>query len=188
VEKINMNNPEESKAQFLPFHAINEFMRDDYRLTVVRAALAAQPDLPEEMQQSIERQTKKSVQVPGFRNSAKAPAAVRAKPTADAFAKNPRLVAAILAAWTEAHPELRQQVFDLLTERDWPLVPIDADRTKLPGFVTKWPKDESFEILNKTFHEKYPDSTANDDDVSLMVVWMSCRLPYQFAETEQQSE
>ena len=34
-------------AQFLPFHAVNEFMRDDYRLEVIRSTLNALPGLPE---------------------------------------------------------------------------------------------------------------------------------------------
>lgn len=175
---------EESKAKFLPFHAINEFMRDDYRANVVRTALVASSTLPDDLRESIERQTRRSVQIPGFRNSAKAPVAVRVKPTAEAFAKSPQLVASILAAWAEVHIELRQQVYDLLTERGWPLIPVDADRTKLPGFITKWPKDENFERLNTAFLEKYPGSAINNDDVSLMVVWVSGRLPYQFESEE----
>jgi hypothetical protein len=175
---------EESKAQFLPFHAINEFMRDDYRLLVVRVALSALPALPEAIQQQVERQTKKYVHIPGFRNSAKAPAAVRVKPTAEAFAKSPHLVAAILAAWAEAQGDLREEVYTLLSERNWPLVAMDADRTKLPGFITKWPKGEDFDILTAAFKQKYSDSNRESDDISLMIVWMGMRLPYQFTEDD----
>ena len=31
---------ENKKAQFLPFHAINEFMRDDFRLTILQEVLS----------------------------------------------------------------------------------------------------------------------------------------------------
>lgn len=169
---------DKKQAQFLPFHAINEFMRDDYRLEVVRSALQALPGLPADYQAPIERLTRKLVQVPGFRNSAKAPWQKRAHPTADAFEKNPALVAAILSAWSAARQELRQQVYDLLIERGWQVLPPEADRTKLPGFIAAWPKGEDFEALNKAFAEKYPQAQASSDDVSLMIVWLSTRLPY----------
>jgi len=179
---------DEEMTQFLPFHALNEFMRDDYRLEVIRTALSVLPNLPEEQREAVERLTRRLVQTPGFRNSAKAPVAKRVRPTAEAFAKNPQLVAAILAAWAQAHPELRQRVFDLLTERGWELLPVDADRTQLPGFFTQWPKDEDFEKINQAYTVKFPDLPASTDDVSLMVVWLSVSLPYDFDEDEEDQD
>lgn len=168
----------DDQAEFLPFHALNEFMRPDYRLAVVRAALTALPQLPAPMRAPIDALTKQIVRVPGFRNSLQAPLPLRAGPIAAAFEQSPELVSAILAAWAESHTDLRQNVYDLLKARNWEILPPDADRTKLPGFLTHWPDGEDFETLNKAFAELYPDTTANSDDVSLMVVWMSGRLPY----------
>lgn len=170
---------DDKKKQFLPFHAINEFMRHDFRVKVVRNTLNALPSLPDELRTPINRLTRVIVKVPGFRNSTKAPASVRVKPTSEAFEKNPELVAAILAAWAETNPQLRQQVYDLLVARDWHVLPPQADRTRLPGFITKWPKDENFEAVNAAFTEMYPQVQADSDDVSLMVVWLSTRLPYE---------
>ena len=170
---------EDKKTQFLPFHAVNEFMRDDYRLEVIRTTLVALPTLPESHQKSINRLTRKLVKVPGFRNSAKAPAPLRAKSTTEPFEKSPKLTAAILSAWAEAHPRLRQQVHDMLSERGWDVLPPDADRTKLPGFMIIWPQGEDFETLNAAFAEIHSDDQASSDDISLMVVWISTRLPYQ---------
>ncbi len=179
----------DKKQEFLPFHAINEFMRDDYRLQVVRAALHSAGQLPPEYREAIEKQTKRTVKVPGFRNSALAPAGVRVAPTASAFEKSPDLVAAILAGWAEQHIELRQQVFDLLTERGWELLPVDVNRAKLPGFMIHWPKGEDFEGICNAFTEKYPQSTVQTDDISLMSVWLGDRLPYKVeGEDEEQTE
>ncbi len=168
----------DKKQEYLPFHAINEFMREDYRLTVVRAVLHSMAQLPPEYREAIIKLTKRIVKVPGFRNSSLAPAGVRVVPTAEAFEKNPEMVGAILAAWTETHSVLRQQVYDLLTERGWQLLPIEVNRAKLPGFMVHWPKGEDFEAINKAFHEKYPQVEINSDDVSLMTVWLGDRLPY----------
>ena len=91
----------ENQVEFLPFHAINDFMRSDFRLSVVKSTLGALNSLPESQRNSINHLTKKLVKIPGFRHSDKAPAFVRAIPTANAFEKSPELVAAILAAWAE---------------------------------------------------------------------------------------
>jgi len=189
------------KTEFLPFHAINEFMRPDFRLNVIRETLTAQSTLDESRVNDLNQQIKKRVTVPGFRNSDKAPALIKVLPTSKAFEKYPELVAAILSCWAEIQSELREQVFSLLKSRkwlmfsedqgldsvslsmdtieEWPIFPIKMNRTKLPGFFTHWPKGEDFEILYKNFSELFPESTASIDKVSLMVVWISMRLPYQ---------
>lgn len=179
---------DDQSAQFLPFHAVNEFMRNDYRLEVIRATLSALPALPDDLRIPVEQLTRSIVQVPGFRNSAKAPLGKRVKPTAEAFEKSPQMAAVILSAWAEAHSDLRQKVYDLLVERQWEVLPPEADRTQLPGFMLVWPKGEDFEQLTGAFTEKYPAMQENHDDVSLMVVWVSVRLPYQFEDDEEESD
>lgn len=179
---------DDDTIQFLPFHALNNFMRDDYRLEVVRKAVHAMPDLPEDHRSSLERQIRQSVRVPGFRNSSKAPASLKVKPAAEAFEKNPALVAAVLYAWAETVPDLRQRVYDLLQARQWPILPPEADRTQLPGFMPTWPKGEDFDILNEAYAEMYPDDSASSDDVSLMIVWLSARLPYSFEGEDEPEE
>ncbi len=171
-------------AQFLPFHALNEFMRHDYRQTVIRTALNTLPNLPAHFRQPIDKLTNQIVRVPGFRKGSQAPASLKVVPISEAFGKSPELVAAILAAWAESLPDLRQQVHDLLKGRGWEVLPPEADRAKLPGFLTSWPKGEDFDVLNKAFAEAHPDSGLSTDDVSLMVVWVSGRLPYQAEEEE----
>lgn len=179
---------DQETAEFLPFHAINEYMRDDYRLQVVRSALAAASTLPAEYQQALDALTRRLVTVPGFRNSSKAPMAKRVRPTVDAFTKSPHLVAVILSAWAEAHADLRQKVHDLLSERNWDLLPVDADRTQLPGFFIDWPHGDDFDTLYQAFQAKYPDDPIIQDDVSLMVVWLAARLPVHHHDHDEDDE
>jgi len=199
------------KTEFLPFHAINEFMRPDFRLNVIRETLTGQAKLDGPCVNDLNQQIKKRVTVPGFRNSDKAPALIKVLPTSKAFEKYPDLVMSILLCWVEIHSELREQVYTLLktrnwsmfsesvgldtsslnmdTIKEWPIFPLGMDRTKLPGFFTHWPKGEDFETLYKNFSELFPDSTASIDTVSLMVVWISMRLPYQVdSDTEESDE
>jgi len=189
------------QTEFLPFHAINEYMRPDFRLKVIRDTLTAQATLNERLSNELNHQVKKYVTVPGFRSGDKAPALVKVLPTSKAFANNPDLVAAILSCWAETPSNLREQAYailvdrkwpifleneekiptDLITEviKEWPVFPITMDRAKLPGFYIHWPKGEDFEVLYNAFAQLYPDSDASIDKVSLMVVWLSMRLPLQ---------
>lgn len=189
------------KTEFLPFHAINEYMRPDFRLKVIRDTLTAQSSLDESLANELNQQIKKKVTVPGFRNSDKAPALIKVLPTSKAFEKNPDLVAVLLSCWAETQPDLREQVYSLLKSRGWPIFPeteafdistlnmeiikqwpvfpIKLNRTKLPGFFTHWPKNEDFEALYKSYTELYPDADTSIDMVSLMVVWLTMRLPLQ---------
>ncbi len=168
---------DKKQAEFIPFHAINEFMRNDYRIMVIRTALLALPKLDRGLGASIDRLTKKLVRVPGFRNSVRAPATVKAVAMVKPFEQSPKLVAAILAAWAESKSELRQQVYDILTAREWKILPIEADRTKLPGFLTRWPAEDDVEVLYTAYTEAHPDDDTSIDDMSLMVVWLAGRLP-----------
>ena len=174
----------DKKVSFLPFHAINEFMTAEYRLHLIRGVLTLLPSVPDTNRNQVNHLTRKLVIIPGFRNSLKAPLPLRIKPTVDAFEKNQNLAASILAAWADTQAELREKIHMLLQSRNWELLPLDTDRTKLPGFLTFWPGGENIEMLNQAFHEKYPDFNASSDDVSLMVVWISGRLPYQFTDEE----
>jgi hypothetical protein len=172
-----MTDKDERKAAFLPFHALNHFMRDDFRREVVRTAVLHLPQLDGGLRGALERQVKRSVSVPGFRNSVKAPPSLIARHLPDAFEKNPDLVKTVLAAWAAAKTDLRQQVYDLLAGRGWELLPLDADRTVLPGFLTTWPPREDFEVINTAFAAAYPGASATTDEVSLMAVWLAGRLP-----------
>jgi hypothetical protein len=167
----------DKKVEFIPFHALNEFMRPDFRFTVVRAALAVLPKLPAHFRAPIDKLTKKVVRVPGFRDGTAAPPSMKVAPIAEAFGKSPELVSAVIAAWAEAQTDLRAKVYDLLNARGWELLPADADRTKLPGFLTAWPKGEDFDVINKAYAEAHPGEETSTDDVSLMAVWLSGRLP-----------
>lgn len=168
---------EKRKVEFIPFHAINEFMRNDFRLSVLRTTLAMLPKLDRKFSTPINRLTQKHVKVAGFRNSVKAPASVKAVAMVKAFEKEPKLVASVLDAWAESYADLRQKVYNLLVNRAWVLLPIETDRTRLPGFLTRWPEDDDYEVLYDAFNQAYPESQASIDEVSLMVVWLAGRLP-----------
>ncbi len=175
---------DKNEVQFVLFHGIDQFMLPEYRHEVLQKVLSRLDDLSPERKGKIQNLIKRYVRLPGFRNSMQAPLALKVNGSAAAFEKHPDFVAQVLMAWSELDPVLRQQVYDLLVERKWELLPPDADRTRLPGFIAAWPKDENYDVLDAAFKEKYPDNQAHEYDVRLMIVWLGGRLPFDEDEEE----
>ncbi len=173
---------EQQQTQFFHFHTINEFMLPEFRQQVLTQVILNLESLPAEMRSRLNGQIRQLVKVPGFRNSSQAPAPVKARGAVQAFERSPQFAAQVLAAWSEINAELRQEVFDFLTARGWTLLPVDADRTKLPGFLTRWPKAEQFDVLDEAFRASHPETGFSKDEISLMVVWLSTRLPYELVD------
>jgi hypothetical protein len=172
----------DKQTQFFHFHTINEFMLPEYRQQVLTQVLSNLDSLPADLRSHLSTQIRQLVKVPGFRNSSQAPVAVKVRGAIQAFERSPQFAANVLSGWSELNPDLRQQVFDFLTARGWKLLPVDADRTKLPGFLTRWPKAEQFDVLDEAFRVQHPNTTSSKDDISLMVVWLSSRLPYELVD------
>lgn len=181
-----MDNKE--TAEFLPFNAINQFMLSDFRQKVLHSVLSNLDQLPPSQKTSLAGMVRRYFQVPGFRNPLAAPLPIKVKAAVSPFEKNAGFTAQVLAGWAELHSDLLQQVYHLLKDREWEVLPLDADRTKIPGFLTRWPKQETYEILNQAYSEKYPGSGASEDEVRLMVVWVSGRLPFDMVEKDTPEE
>lgn len=167
------------KISYLPFHAINEFMLTDYRKEVIKNVLANLSRLTEILQREINSLVRKYASIQGFRNSSQAPLMLKVNGSVQVFEKNPQFVAAILNGWQQLNKELAIDIAQFLIGRSWKILPIEADRSKLPGFMTKWPEAESFELLISEFNAGHTSHTASDNDITLMIVWLSNRLPYE---------
>ncbi len=177
-----------SKIEYLPFHAVNEFMRDDYRLTILHEVFSDLDKCTAMQRQVILRLFSKGVQIPGFRNSSLAPLAIKIKNSASLFIKSSEFSATIMECWSNLHPQLKIVILALLTERGWNPQPIEFDRSLLPGFQIDWPKADTFEAIIKTVRDSHPEINESDDDISLMAVWMGNKLPYNLFAEENNTE
>jgi len=169
---------ENTKAKYLPFHAINEFMRDDFRLTVLQDVLSKLDSIGKENALHINRLITKGVQIPGFRNSSLAPLGIKVRQCVSLFESSQEFAALIVDTWSHLHQPLMDAVWKLVEDRNWKPLPLEIDRTLLPGFSTNWPKADTFESFEQALHEKMPELNENDDNISLMVVWVGNKLPY----------
>jgi len=175
---------DDKQVKFLPFHAINEFMVAEYRLHVLSTVMNGIDRLPGDRRSAINNTIKRQVQVPGFRNSTQAPPNVKARAAVKTFEARPDFAAHILQGWSELNADLRQKVYDFLKGREWELLPPDADRSKLPGFMVVWPKGETYDVLDAAYAAATPAESVDENDLRLMVVWLASRLPYDMYEDE----
>ncbi|HWQ05305.1 MAG TPA: hypothetical protein VN452_08110 [Longilinea sp.] len=178
---------EPQQTQFFHFHTINEFMLPDYRQQVLTQVISNLDNLPVDLRSRLNGHIRNLVKVPGFRNSGLAPVPVKVRGSIQAFEQSPKFTASVLAGWCTLNEELARQTFDFLTARGWTLLPLEADRTKLPGFLTHWPKAEQFDVLDEAFRDQYPETIYSDNDISLMVVWLSARLPYELVDNPEET-
>ena len=178
----------EKKQKYLPFHAVNEFMRDDYRLTILQDVLSNLEKTMPDHRQSIGRMITKGVQIQGFRNSNLAPIGMKVKNSTKLFERSPEFAAVIMEAWSRLHEQLKTTIGILLQERDWVVYPSELDRSRLPGFQIDWPKKDNFSVLIEDLRGRAPELSETDDDISLMVVWVGNRLPYSLFEEETNSD
>jgi hypothetical protein len=169
---------EQETISFAPFAAVNDFMLADFRNSVIQTVLEGSNQLPVELRQQLDTLSKALVTVQGFRNPLKAPVRLRARATSKPFEKSSELAAMVIAGWAYLKPTLAQQVYNLLSESGWDLLPVESDRLVMPGFLPVWPSGSDFESVFAAFVEKYPEHNFSQDEVSLMVVWLSLRLPY----------
>lgn len=175
---------EQNQVQFAPFVAINQFMLPEYRQSVIEAVLKQLSELPSQRRSAINSLIRRYVKISGFRNSDLAPLPIKVHQSGAAFERHSDFVAQILEAWAELNHELRQQVHELLTARQWEVLTEDADRSKLPGFLVRWPKQETYDVLDSAFHEQFPEREVVENDIRLMVVWVSGRLPFDMVDDE----
>ncbi len=180
---------EEKKIQYLPFHAVNEFMRDDYRLAVLHEVFAGIDKCQPMQKQLIMRLFSKNVTIQGFRNSSLAPLAMKVKNSPSLFERSAEFSGTVMECWSNLHPELKEAMVDLLAEKGWNPQPVTLDRSLLPGFQTDWPKADTFENLISGIKEAHAGMEESDDNISLMAVWVGNKLPYNlFAEESKGQE
>jgi hypothetical protein len=171
------------KKQFLPFHAVNEFMRDDYRLNVLQNVFTQLDECKGESRTKLLKLFGKEAQIPGFRNSSQAPAGLKAKNGQRLFEKSAVFAALVMDCWSQLHAGLFTQVHAYLLENGWKMPTLQEARVFLPGFQLDWPKEQTFENIIQAVRKNNPELTETDDDISLMVVWVGNKLPYNLYES-----
>ncbi len=166
----------------LPYKTINVFIDREYLESVLRDILGNLDQLPKEGQISFVNQFKKYVTILGFRNPMRAPLPLQVNAFASAFEEKDEVIPFTLTTWTRLNSDFAKSVEKWLKSEGWE--DLNAERTFVEGegFSNDWPEELGFDELIENYESANPDIEFSRDDLILMVLWLSGKLP------EEQSE
>jgi len=169
----------------LPLISLNVFLLPDFRREILTTVLNQKDNLSPEIKQEFRQAIKEFVKISGFRNPLAAPQALQVRAMESPFEKESRFVKAILSSWADINSDLQAKVQAVLPELGFepndqaPLYP-DPEN----AFAVGWPEDLSFEKLADLVKQK-TETDASSNEISLMTVWLTGRLPGSEPTTEQ---
>jgi len=166
-----------SEIEYLPYKAINVFIEREYLDQVLETVLDGKEDLPKEDQISFTKNFKQYITVLGFRNILKAPKRLQVNAFATAFESKNEVIPFTLSTWAKIKAQLASDVKAWLEAEGWENIAVERTFNETEGFLHTWPKDLTFEKIEKDFAKKNPKSEFDRNDLILMVIWLSGKLP-----------
>lgn len=162
---------------YLPYKAINVFINRDYLEDVLKQVLERKGELPKEDLVAFNNQFKHYVTILGFRNPARAPLPLQVKAYATAFEEKDEVIPFTLSTWVELNENLAQMVISWLESQNWDRLMVRRDYKENEGFLNNWPASLTFDQLDEDFRKANPNADYEKDDLILMTIWISGRLP-----------
>lgn len=166
-----------SDHDYLPYKAINVLIDREYLENVLGMILKEKSKLPKKELIGLNNLFKQYVNVLGFRNPVRAPLPLQVKAYASAFEQKDEVVPFSLSAWAKLNKDFAEQVKTWLESEGWEDLALERDFNETEGFINDWPEGLSFDQLEKKFKKANPNIEFNLDDLILMVIWISRRLP-----------
>jgi hypothetical protein len=163
--------------EILPFKSINVYIEREYLEKVVKNILEGVGKLNKEEQVRFSQNFRKYISVLGFRNPLRAPLSLQVNAFASAFEGKDEVIPFSLTTWSKVNSELADKVQSWLESEGWEDLALARDFEEDNGFVLDWPDDLSFDQVEKNFQKAHPDFEYDRDDLILMVLWITGKLP-----------
>ena len=163
--------------EYLPYKAVNVFINREYLEQLLETVLKGYNKLPKEKQIAFVKQFRQHVNVLGFRNAIRAPLSLQINAYVSAFEEKNDVVPFTISTWAELNPNLASEVKNWLGEEGWKVLDMDRAFVETEGFLTDWPEKLTFDKLVKNFMKAKPNVKHNREDLILMVLWISGKLP-----------
>jgi len=161
----------------LPYKAINVFIEEDYLQKVLEIVLSSLSKMEKGDRISFINDFKQYVSVLGFRNPIRAPLTIQVKAYLSAFEAKDEVIPFTLSAWAKLNAALADLVKNYLDSEGWKELMIERKFNEGDGFLNDWPEKLTFDKLVKNFKKANPDADFSRDDIILMALWISGKLP-----------
>lgn len=166
-----------STIETVPFKAINVFINQDYLESMLKAVLTGYKKLSKQKQIEFTHFLRKYVTILGFRDPSRAPLTLQVHALAKAFEDKDEVVPYVLSVWAAINKKLAADVEAWLTEKKFENLSAEREYAEDAGFTPDFPEKMGFDKLEKDFAKANPDAKYERDDLILMVLWISGRLP-----------
>ena len=165
------------EKEYLPFKAINVFIEREYLEKVTKDVLEGKGALSKDDQIQLANFFRNQVSVLGFRNPVRAPLSLQVNAYASAFEKKEEVIPFTLTIWAKIKTDLAKTVKQWLESEGWEDLALERQYDETAGFLSDWPKAFTFEEIEEKFKQANPKVDFDRDDLILMVLWISGRLP-----------
>lgn len=166
-----------TENEYLPFKTINVFVDNEFLQRTVSDVLKNLPELSKEEQISFNTLFREYVNVLGFRNPMRAPMSLRINAYVKAFQEKEEVVPFTLSTWTKINGDLAEKVKAWLKSEGWENLRLERRFGEDEGFIQDWPSALTFDKLVNDFRKSHPNLDYDENDIILMVLWISGKLP-----------
>lgn len=162
---------------YLSYKAINVFIERDYLEKILESILTGKDKLSKEEQIAFNNQFRKYVNILGFRNPSRAPLSLQVNAYASAFEEKEEIIPFTLSIWTKLNKNIAEVVYQWLEDEGWENLSLERTYQEDGGFIDDWPEKCTFDDVVEKFSDAKPDLSISRDDLILLVLWISGRLP-----------
>ncbi len=166
-----------TEKEYLPYKTINVFIEQDYLRHILEFILQNINLLPKEDQITFGSSFREHVNILGFRNPMRAPLPLQLNAYINAFEEKDEIIPFTLSTWTKLNKDFAKEVKEWLESEGWKELSLTRVFNETEGFINNWPADLTFEKLKKEFKKAHPDLDFDEDDLILMILWISGQLP-----------
>ncbi len=163
--------------EVLSYRAINVFFEREYLEKVLNSVLEGLKALPKEKQQEFNSNFRKYVKVLGFRDPVRAPLSLQINAFVNAFETKEEIIPITLTSWAIINLPFVKQVLKWLESEGWNNLNYDRTYLHNEGFASNWDEQVTFDQIDEDFKKAQPDIDYERNDLILMVLWLSGKLP-----------
>ena len=166
-----------TEKEYLPFKTINVFLDHAHLQKTLEFILKNINKLPKANQIAFSNAFKEYVNILGFRNPTRAPLQLQVNAYATAFEDKDEVIPFTLSTWAKINDQLAGEVKSWLDSEGWKDLSEEKTFEESKGFLHDWPDNLSVEELTEKFLKAHPKLDVNEEDLTLMILWIFGRLP-----------
>lgn len=163
--------------EYLPYKTINVFIERDHLQKILESILQNIKTLPKDDQISFGNFFREHVEIFGFRNPMRAPLPLQINAFVRAFEDKDEVIPFTLSTWTKINENFSKIVKEWLNSKGWKELRFEKKFDETEGFTRDWPENLTFENLKEEFNKVQKDLEYEDNDLMLMIMWISGKLP-----------